>query len=184
MARHFDYQEWIEAAEKRRRLTPDSPEIVHQRFHEDKVFINKLARAIDWCERRGLKVVFTAQSGGVYKHDEKTIEVTYRSYPDIQLYTLLHEAGHHLVWCSNPKLYKERYERGYQRVTEDDRTSQHKIDAIAEELEAWYRGWKLARRLKIYIDKEKYTACRNRNVRTYFRWALDQFEYSDKRELE
>ena len=127
---------------------------------------------------------FVAPSGGTYKHEEKVLEVSYRSYPESQLYTLLHEAGHHLVWSTAPKLYKEKYERGYQRVEESDRTPQHKIDAIAEELEAWYRGWKLAKRLHLGLDKKRYTSCRDKNIRTYFRWALDQFEYSDKKELE
>jgi len=183
MARYFEYHEWVEAARQRRRLTDNSPEYIVARFNEDINFICKLSRAIEWCTKRGLTVAFVAPSGGMYKHEEKTINVSYRSYPEAQLYTLLHEAGHHLVWSSAPKLYKERYEKGYQRVEESDRTPQHKIDAIAEELEAWYRGWKLAKRLRLFLDKKCYTACRDKNVRTYFRWALDQFEYSDKKDL-
>lgn len=183
MVRHFNHQEWVDAARERRHLTPDSPQIIVDRFEEDVQYIYKLTRVIEWCSRRGLSVVFRAQSGGIYNHVEKILEVSYRSYPEMQLYTLLHEAGHHLIWCSAPKLYKERYEKGYQRVFESDHTPQHKIDAIAEELEAWYRGWKIAKRLRLGLDKKKYTSCRDKNVRTYFRWALDQFEYSDKKEL-
>lgn len=178
MARHFDHEEWIEAARQRRRLTDASSEQVIERFNEDVRFVSKLARTIDWCERRGLKVVFSAPSGGVYKHDEKTIELSYRAYPESQLYTLLHEAGHHLVWSTSPRSYRERYEKGYRNVDESDRTPQHKIDAIAEEFEAWYRGWKLAKRLHLFLDKKRFTACRNKNVTTYFKWALDHFEYA------
>lgn len=179
MPRQFDYAQWIEDARQRRRLTDDSPQHIIDRFNEDKIYVYKLSRVIDWCQRRGLKVVFTAASGGGYVHDEKIIEVSYRSYPETQLYTMLHEAGHHLVECTSTSRYKEKYEKGYRLVLESDRTPQHKIDAIAEEFEAWFRGWKIAKRLHIAIDKKKYNACRDKNVRTYFRWALDHFEYSD-----
>ena len=180
MARYFDHEEWVEAARKRRCLTDTSPPHVLARFAEDIDFVHKLERAVVWCEKRGLSVEFTAASGGMYRHDDRAIDVSYRSYPEAQLYTLLHEAGHHLVWTSSPKLYKEKYENGYQRIKLSERTAQHKMDAVAEEYEAWFRGWKLARRLHLFLDKERYIACRDKNVKSYFRWALDIFEYSDK----
>jgi hypothetical protein len=158
MARVFEYKQWIDAARQRRHLTKQSPQYVLDRFSEDRLYVYKMSRVIEWCTRRGLSVEFIAASGGGYVHDKKIIEVSYRSYPETQLYTLLHEIGHHLVESCTTERYRDKYAKGYLLVFEGERSPQHKIDAIAEELEAWYRGWKLAKRLHVYIDKKKYNA--------------------------
>lgn len=173
MGRCFNRDEWIKAASERRCIAACKTFDASSKSCEDVEFIDKLARVVDWCNRRGLTVEFTAESGGSYAHTTKTVRVTYRCVPEQQLYIILHEAGHHLIHSSPRRLYLEKYEHGYDGIDVGERATEFKMDVVAEEYEAWQRGLKLARRLELDVDKERYERRRNANVKSYFRWALD-----------
>ncbi len=46
------------------------------------------------------------------------------------------------------------------------------MDVVHEELEAWYEGLELARRLGLVIDVDRYNHVRAGYVLSYLRWAL------------
>lgn len=82
----------------------------------------------------------------------------------------MHECGHHLIgYASGPN---ERYGSGYQ--AEDSATKRstvHRIDIVDEELEAWARGLKLAKRLGIKIDVNRFNHTKSEYIKTYLKWA-------------
>jgi hypothetical protein len=43
---------------------------------------------------------------------------------------------------------------------------------VDEEIEAWHRGFRLARRLGIVVDREAYAKLASRQVAKYLKWAV------------
>lgn len=139
-------------------------------FHRDLDSVSKLEVLIDWCSARGLAVNFSRKYGGVYYGDKKLITVNGRLAPEIQLFVLMHECGHHLIGKRSPK---ERYGLGHQADDPDiKRTTLHRVDVLDEELEAWARGLKLAKRQGIKVDLDRYNKTRSEYIKTYLKWAV------------
>ena len=115
----------------------------------------------------------------------KTISISTRQGIENQLYTLLHECGHILVQ-SNHTMYAKRYPAtaklnictGVNRRLE--KSKKYKVDVISEEIEAWQRGKKLAERLGIYINEDKFNEIMNKCIFTYVEWAAGLPGYGRK----
>jgi len=88
-----------------------------------------------------------------------------------QLYSLLHECGHALAFESEG--YKNRFPtmaaRRFKTAKVNPRTNTFKVEGIIEEYDAWQRGFKLATRLGIEVDKKDYDKYASRYVMTYVR---------------
>jgi hypothetical protein len=132
--------------------------------------IDRLVVMVDWCTKKRLMVTFRNQSGAQYERDKKLITVNGRLAPEKQLHVLMHECGHHLIGIPSPE---ERFGQGYQQADNADlkRTTLHRIDVLDEELEAWARGLKLAKRLHIAVDIDRYNRTRSEYIKTYLLWA-------------
>jgi hypothetical protein len=89
-----------------------------------------------------------------------------------QIITLLHECGHILIYMQRKK-YKYKYIVG--STWKDwhnlfiNRTKKTKILILEEEIEAWNRGKKLAKRLKIKIQTKLWNYHKTRALMTYIR---------------
>ncbi len=139
-------------------------------WDRDVVHINALRTLVDWCTERSIEVVFCKREGGIYYPENKRIKINGRLQPEKQVFFLLHECGHHLIGD------KEKHERFGMGYSQDDpnvkRTFHNRCDIVDEELEAWYRGFKLARRLYLWINKERFDKTRTKMLKSYFAWAL------------
>jgi hypothetical protein len=109
-------------------------------------------------------------SDGVYYDENKIITINGHLAPEKQLFVLLHECGHHLI---GNRSTHQRYGYGYsaEHSPKIKRTLLHRIDVLDEELEAWHRGQRLAKRLGIRIDLARYNQTRSRYIKTYVQWA-------------
>lgn len=174
----FDPELWKHRAIKRfQKASADGRPSAGKKLHRDMDSIAKLAVVVAWVESRKLEVCFAKRFGGLYESWCSRITVNGRLEPEQQLYVLLHECGHHLV---GERESGQRYSQGWH--AEDGatkRTLVHRIDIIDEELEAWHRGLKLAKRLKIKVNAERYNATRARYVKTYLQWATGRRRNSD-----
>lgn len=141
------------------------------RFALDSVNINNLNTLVDWCRAKGVEVNFCKREGGIYYPEQKSIKISGRLAPEKQFFFLLHECGHHLI---GDKEKHERFGMGYPREHDPNvkRTFHHRCDIVDEEFEAWHRGFKLARRLHLRIDKERFDKTRSEMLKSYFKWAL------------
>jgi len=174
MATHFIEERWIERAEARRekaRRAGRAPAKVRAQWEDDLRYITGLRVVVEWCAARSLAVVFKNQHGGIFYPAQDKITISDRAPPKLQLHYLLHECGHALI---GPKQPGGRFSMGY--GVEDARalrSPQHKLDVIEEEFEAWHRGWKLGRKLKVLIraDRACYNDTRVKMLRTYIDWA-------------
>lgn len=131
-----------------------------------------LSSLTTWCTKRGIIVEFKKAANGAFFPDEKRIEINARLKPENQVYCLLHECGHVLIGHKNTN---ERFGMGYpsSNVPRIARRLTHKCDVIDEELEAWYRGFKLSRRLKFNVDKQRFDAFKSKMIISYMKWALN-----------
>lgn len=139
-------------------------------WERDVVAIESLTTLVSWCLDRGIDVNFCKHEGGIYYPENKRIKINGRLQPEKQVFFLLHECGHHLIGD------KEKHERFGMGYSQDDvsvkRTFHHRCDIVDEEFEAWHRGFKLAKRLRLTIDKERFDRTRAKMLKTYFKWSL------------
>lgn len=178
---HFVEKIWRERALCRykkslsRSLSTDK---VEKKYKKELTSISHLKSLVSWCAERKIEVLFNKRSGGIYYPEVRFIHINGRMNPEKQVFLLLHECGHHLI---GDKEKHERFGMGYS--TNDPhvkKTFQHRCDIVDEELEAWHRGWKLSRRLKLKINKSKYDKTRSNMIKTYFRWAVRAEGYGGK----
>jgi len=103
---------------------------------------------------------------------EKVITICSRTGIENRLYGLLHECGHALIRENVAKFakeYRSNYEGGFDG--RKARTDRFKVSTIEEEIEAWKRGKRLAKRLGIELDEERFESHKAECLMTYIRWA-------------
>ncbi len=125
----------------------------------------------DWAEQRGHAVEFQRELVDQLCYDDKTIYIQTRQGIENQLYSLLHECGHLLIYLGSEGFKKDYPMYAYAATKRQESTSKYKVSVIAEEFEAWKRGRKLAERLNIPINKKKYDVAMTEAIMSYFRWA-------------
>jgi hypothetical protein len=114
-----------------------------------------LIKVADWLERKGW-TLYLARPDLMARPmayaefaPEFEVRIDQRLAPRSQLYMALHECGHVLIG--------------------EHRKTPRPIDQLAEEIEAWNRGRKLARRLRIPVDAHAWRSLRNRCLVSYAR---------------
>lgn len=139
-------------------------------WYRDALHIDKISTVIDWCAFKGIKVQFGKKSGGMYNTEDKSITLACRAAPEKQLYMLLHECGHHLIGFVEKD---ERFGMGYPYIQDPkvNTTFQHRLACLEEEIEAWNRGWRLSKRLRINLDRKYFDVVRLSCIRSYIKWA-------------
>jgi hypothetical protein len=139
------------------------------RKRSDNAIVN-ITTLVSWCETKGIVVTFCRRKNGIFYPATKEIKISCRMSPENQLYIMLHECGHFLV---GDKEKGQRFGMGYSQVFTPNavRTVHHKIDILDEELEAWHRGLKLASRIGLVIDKERFDKMKTMMINSYIHWA-------------
>jgi len=126
-----------------------------------------------WAAQRGYKVFGKWSEDAFYDKDKEIVYSLRTKEKKNQMYSLLHECGHALAFES--KGYKNRFptmsKRRFKTAKVNSRTNTFKVEQIVEEYDAWERGYNLACRLGIEIDKEDYNKYASRYVMSYVRKA-------------
>ena len=139
-------------------------------WFRDALHIEKMVTVISWCASKSIEVKFGKKPGGLYDANLKSITIACRANPEKQLYYLLHECGHHLIGFIEDD---ERFGKGYPFVNnpEINSTFYHRVACLEEEFEAWNRGWRLARRLGLNLEREPFDKVRVECLRGYIKWT-------------
>ena len=131
-------------------------------------YINLIAA---WAKTRGYSVFGKWDEDAFYDKDKEIVYSLRTKEKRHQMYSLLHECGHAIAFDS--KGYKDNFPNLAAIRFKTSRISRRrnvvKCETIAEEWDAWQRGFKLARRLGIEVDKKDYFDYASRNVMTYVR---------------
>ena len=147
-----------------------SPE-KESRWIEDINAINDIAKIIKWCLSRCITVSFTKRFAGIYDDEIKSIEIASNANRLKQLIYLLHECGHYLVSEAHDT------DRFPHVMTSDvdaeklSKTFHYKVSSLEEEFEAWHRGWRLARRLKLKLTRKQFDKVRLECLKSYIHWS-------------
>jgi len=124
-----------------------------------------------WAKTRGYNVFGKWDEDAFYDKDKEIVYSLRTKEKKHQMYSLLHECGHALAFDS--KSYKDSFPNLAAIRFKTSRISKRrnvvKCETLAEEWDAWKRGFKLARRLGIEVNKEHYFDYASRNVMTYVR---------------
>ena len=110
-------------------------------------------------------VIFGKDEIDAYYPSANCIGINSNHSKEIQLFCLLHEAGHLIIRSGKD------FSAIYPDSTECPETQISKVDTIREEIDAWSRGKELAESLGIKIDEQKWNRYWKQQVFKYIKWA-------------
>ena len=113
-------------------------------------------------------VVFGKDERDAFYYDVNCIGISTNHTKEIQLFCLLHEAGHLIL------RRREDFQESYPHVAKEGKTQLSRIDTIKEEMDAWREGRNLATILGIEINDKKWNKYWKHQVYRYVRWAVEQ----------
>ncbi len=143
----------------------------------DVLAIRDLYMLVGWCSDHKLKVSFAKKSNGEYRSHDKQIIVSTHLSPRKQAVVLLHECGHHLI---DGQDIQDRFALGYSQIDpEIIKTFSHRLACLEEEFEAWHRGWKLAKRLNLTVDRDFFDEFRIKCLNSYVKWSINPKKFKD-----
>ena len=113
------------------------------------VLENQFLEIENWVNSKGFVVSLETDTEDRVEWDDQTVYINSRNRIESRYYTLLHECGHLLI------------------------SQAWEVSTIAEELEAWKRGRRLARRFKHYVDDARYDTHMTNSIMSYIEWAAE-----------
>ena len=129
---------------------------------------------VEYAERTlGYTVLEDSDCVDCCRNDAKIIEIYSLNGVENRLFALLHECGHALIRRDWTKFKTEFCAHAEHDGDGRKETKSLKISTLEEEFEAWKRGWKLAKRLNLQLDKDAYTKHKNKYIMTYIEWAAN-----------
>jgi hypothetical protein len=113
-------------------------------------------------------VVFGKEERDAFYYDVNCIGINTFHTKEIQLFCLLHEAGHLIL------RRKEDFRDRYPHVDKQGKTQLSRVDTIREEIDAWREGRNLAVFLDIEINDKKWDRYWKHQIYKYVKWAVDE----------
>lgn len=137
-----------------------------------------LETLLAWSRSAGVRVTISDKlaSDESYCKGNK-IEISKKLSPWRCVFILLHELGH---WHQNRRPDKTLVTpgRGYDKISVRSlqcRSQVDRVQVVIDEIDAWCRGWKIARFLNLRLNRDQYDIFRASQLTTYFKWALKQW---------
>lgn len=133
--------------------------------------INKL---IKWLNSKNWHIEFGFYEDEISLYD-KSITINHKNKIENQLYAILHECGHMVLFLN--KKYPEKYSYIYKvdlflnKNKSMTKSKRYQVETISEEIEAWHRGFNLAKRLNIYINIDNYKKEASKYIWSYIEEA-------------
>lgn len=127
----------------------------------------QIEKIIKYSNDQGYKVIIKNIQDGIsyISFDIKEIVVHSKLNKERQLYTILHELGHHTINKEYKKEYKKYIDYSYKKFS--NKSMVFKIAVIDEEIEAWRLGYKLSKKLKIKINRDNFEVYKSSLIKTY-----------------
>jgi len=113
-------------------------------------------------------VVWGKDEVDAFYYDADSIGINTTRDKELQLFCLLHEAGHVIL------RKRKEFHTEFPFVKEGGRTQLSRVDTIKEEIEAWNEGKNLACKLGIELNEERWARYWRHQVYKYVRWAVDK----------
>jgi len=128
-----------------------------------------LDKICDWLEdEEEISVEFISEPGNFYYYEDGIISICNHQPVLSRLYSLLHEAGHHMVrksktWANNPKRNNKDY----------------RVGVLMEEVMAWVKAEQVAKQLDIWsgLDESKWDKFAKEQLYDYACWVANPKKY-------
>ena len=134
-----------------------------------------LTKVYLWASKAGFTIIRGSDGTEEVDFEAKTIAINHKNWEETRLHHLLHECGHIIIegskWRPPTMIKRKEYFDSEEKDCLRKHNDKYKISIIAEEIEAWEQGKKLAKKLQIKLNKEKYNRDAARCVMTYVNWA-------------
>lgn len=118
-------------------------------------------------------VIFAEDELNAYwRNGHPTVSICTKQSKRLQLYTLLHEAGHAVIRSKED--YEIRFPYGKQHK---NKSISRRVDVLREEVMAWECGHELAADLGIEVDQKLWHNFAKKNLFDYVRWAYSPSAY-------
>ena len=127
-----------------------------------------------WANDKGYFVNFSKDGDDSICFFSKTIEINSSASLEKQVFRMLHECGHVLIFENGGNYSFENVRDDTQALVKSEKTLR-----VIEEIEAWNRGFKLAKRLSITLDVEKWEKSVLDAIGKYINWASRGDENED-----
>ena len=126
-----------------------------------------------WLAKKGYEVKLRSGIDDCVSFYGKTVFINSRNHPETRYYTLLHECGHVLIDNDSDRFEQDMPMYARSGDGRNARSKAYRVSTVAEELEAWKRGRRLAARLKHDVNDAKYDKQITDNVMSYIEWAAE-----------
>ena len=147
--------------------------IVMKKYAKTDPYWNDQSLVVEaWLVKKGFDLTYSKSADNELDWDRKRINIRPIKDKEEMFYTLLHECGHILVE-TNDKGFKDNYKtkdfRDWHKMVAT-RDSALKVSILADEMEAWNRGRRLAKRLNLRLNEKKY-----KKIAGFCVWAYAAF---------
>tara|TARA_Y100000310_G_scaffold25365_1_gene24290 strand:+ start:156 stop:587 length:432 start_codon:yes stop_codon:yes gene_type:complete len=134
---------------------------------------NKLREQLECLElyltaKKNVDVIFGRDEDNAFYNEQGYITINTRQNLRSQLHSLFHEAGHVLL-RSDRKIFNKKYPGLLKRKD----SKSFKLGVLKEEMMAWERGYKLAKRLGIDLDEKIWKKHSEECMYDYVKWAVN-----------
>lgn len=119
-------------------------------------------------EKEGCVVSFKDSEEDQVDVDTFEITISKKHSPEVAFYFLLHELGH-VVLIRDKKQYKHAYGIIFDNFSTNSLTT--KVTTLQEELDAWREGLKIAKSLKLKINRRKFEITKTQAFNSYLAWC-------------
>lgn len=134
-------------------------------LHFWEIQFSKLA---SWAATKNYKVECLSDAEDQLDFYTRTISINSRQHAENRFYSLAHECGHLLISGSAEQFQKDHPVYAFSgKPGLRQKTRAYQVSLIAEEIEAWKRGRRLVKRMRMYIDDEKFDKLMSGCVMSY-----------------
>lgn len=131
------------------------------------IWTNQYNELCDWVKSKGYDVVCYTDADDKLEFEEKRIHIDSRQHAENRFYTLIHECGHLLISQTANQFQKDHPMYATSSDSRRCRSKAYQVSLIAEEIEAWKRGRRLANRMGLFINDNKFDRIMTNCVMSY-----------------
>jgi len=110
----------------------------------------------DWIEAKGYHTRCYTDADDQVDFEKKVIHIDTRQHAESRFYTLLHECGHILISQTARQFAIDHPMYAFSSDVRSCKSKAYQVSLVAEEIEAWKRGRRLAKRFRLEVNDEKF----------------------------
>ena len=109
----------------------------------------------NWIKTKGYRVWCYTDADDQVDFEKKIVHIDSRQHAENRFYTLLHECGHMLISQTARQFAIDHPMYAFSSDIRSCKSKAYQVSLVAEEIEAWKRGRRLAKRFGLRVNDEK-----------------------------